>query len=161
MSNLEKNLLLFWRARLTKRDFKKTKRGKRQQIRGNLPKYGCRRRNSSVLVTQKFQSFVMYMRWRQSSSLDSEDCEVPSFVEIGENNSYSDDECLYCSGLYTSERRRRVDQMHKMLQVVLWIVFRYRRVENVSLVLLQHLINVLPVYLHYNVWQNIFLPVFQ
>jgi hypothetical protein len=40
-------------------------------------------------------------------------------------------------------------------------VFRYRRLENVSVFFLQHWINAVPVYLNYNVWQNIFVSVFQ
>ena len=91
---------------LKKTNFKKTERAKRLQIRGNLlPKYGWRRRDSQVLVTQKFQSFVVNMRWRQSSSLDSENCEEPSLVEKDEEYSDIDAQCLYCSGLYTRDRR--------------------------------------------------------
>jgi len=99
-----KDLLLFWRARPTKTNFKKIKREKRLENRWKLlPKCGCRR-DSPVLVTQMFHSFVVNMRWRESSPLDSEDCEEPSLVETGEENSDLDDECLYCSGLYTRDR---------------------------------------------------------
>jgi hypothetical protein len=59
----------------------------RLEIRGNhLPKRGCRRRDSPFLVTQMCQSFVVNMRWRGSSSLDSEECEEPSLVETDENS---------------------------------------------------------------------------
>jgi hypothetical protein len=62
MSILGKELLLFWRARVTKTNFKKAKSRKRLEIRGNLPpKYGCRRTDSPVLVTQMFQSLVVNM----------------------------------------------------------------------------------------------------
>ena len=80
-----KGLLLFWRVRLTKTNLKKTERGKRLDIRGNLPlKYGCRRRDGPVLMTKMFQSFVVNVRWRQSSSLVPEDCEKPSLIESDE-----------------------------------------------------------------------------
>jgi len=106
ISILGKNLLLFWRARLTKPNFKKTERRKKIDIGGNLPpKYSCRRRFSPVLVTQMFQSFVGDMRWRQSSSLDSEDCEEPSLLETAKENSDIEAECLYFSGLYIGDRR--------------------------------------------------------
>jgi hypothetical protein len=39
----------------------------------------------------------------ESSSSDPEDCEEPSFVETGEENSDTDAECFYCSGLYTRD----------------------------------------------------------
>ena len=59
----------------------------RLDIRGNLSsKYGYRRRDSPVLETQIFQSFVVNMKWRQLSSLDSEDYEEPSLVETDEEN---------------------------------------------------------------------------
>ena len=94
--------LLFWRARHTNANFKKAKRGKRIETRGNLvPKYGCGR-DSPVLGTQIFQSFVVNMRWRESTSLE---CEQPSLVETGEENWDSDAECFYCWGLYTRDRR--------------------------------------------------------
>ena len=98
-----KDLLLFWRACLTKTNFKKIKREKRLENRGNLPKCGCRR-DSPVLVTKMFHSFVVNMRWRKSSSLVYENCEEPGLVETGEENSGSDAERLYCSGLYTRDR---------------------------------------------------------
>jgi hypothetical protein len=42
---------------------KKDERGKKIEIGVNLlPKYGCRRRDRPVLVTQIFQSFVVSMR---------------------------------------------------------------------------------------------------
>ena len=46
-----------------KNNFEETVKRNRLEIRGNvLPKYGCRRRDSTVLVTQMFQSFVVNMR---------------------------------------------------------------------------------------------------
>jgi len=41
----------------------------------------------------------------ESSPSDPEDCEESSFVETGEENSDTDAECLYSSGLYTRDRR--------------------------------------------------------
>jgi hypothetical protein len=100
-----KDLLLFWRIRL-KKNFSKAERGKKIDIRVSLlPKYGCRRRGRQVLVTQMFQSFVVSMRWRQSSSLDPEDCEEPILAETDEENSDINVECLYVSGLFTRDWR--------------------------------------------------------
>jgi hypothetical protein len=41
---------------------------------------------------QMFQSFVVNMKWIESSFLDPEDCREPSLVETGEENSDSDTE---------------------------------------------------------------------
>jgi hypothetical protein len=57
------------------------------------------------LSNANIQSFVVNMRWKEPSSLDSEDCDKSSLVETGEENSGGDAECLYCSGLYTRDRR--------------------------------------------------------
>ena len=57
-----------------------------------------------------FQSFAVNMRQTESSSVDSEDCEEPSLAEPSEENSDSDAECLYCSGLYARDRSYRNDQ---------------------------------------------------
>jgi hypothetical protein len=65
-----------------------------------------------------FQSFVVNLRSRESSVLDPEDYEEPILVETGEEHADIDAEYLYCSGLLTRETRRKVDQMHKMLQVL-------------------------------------------
>ena len=60
----------------------------------------------------------------ESSFSDPEDLEEPSLITTDEEISDIDAECFYCSGLYTTDRqtdrqtRRKVDQMHKMLQVV-------------------------------------------
>ena len=81
MSIPGKDLLLFWRAALTKTNFKKTERGKSLEIRGNLPKYVCRGKNSPVMVN---------LRWRKSSTLDSEDYKEPILVETGEEHSNID-----------------------------------------------------------------------
>jgi hypothetical protein len=72
---------------LLKTNFKKTEKGKRIEMRGNLPKYGCRRRDRPVLVTQMLQLFVVRMGRRESSSLNTEDYEEPSLVETDEENS--------------------------------------------------------------------------
>jgi hypothetical protein len=105
MSISGKDLLLFWRTHFTKNS-KNTERGKKIEIRVNLlPKYGCRRRDRPVLVTQMIQSFMVSMRWRESSSLNIEDCEEPSLVQTDEENSDFDAKRLYCSGLCTRDRR--------------------------------------------------------
>ena len=78
-----KDLLLFWRARLTKTNCKKTERGNKLESRGHLPPNYGYRRDSPVLVTQMFQSFAVNMRWTESPSVDSEDCEALSLVQTG------------------------------------------------------------------------------
>ena len=55
-------------------------------------------------------------RLKESSSLDSEDREEHSLIETDEENSDVDADCFYCSGLYTRDTRRKVDQMHTKLQ---------------------------------------------
>jgi hypothetical protein len=47
------------------------------------------------------------MRRRESSQLDSEDCKDSSLVEIGEEISDNDAECLYFSGLYAGQKRQK------------------------------------------------------
>ena len=55
-----KGFAAIWTSSPTKTNFKKTERGKRLDIRGNLPsKYGCRRGDSPVQVPQVFHSFVV------------------------------------------------------------------------------------------------------
>jgi hypothetical protein len=61
---------------------------------------------SPLLVTLMFQLFMMNMRRRYSSSFDSEDCEEPSLVETGKENSDNDTECYYYSRLYTGQKRQ-------------------------------------------------------
>jgi hypothetical protein len=58
-----KDLLLFWRAGLTKTNLKKIKRERLANRGSLLPKCGCRR-DSPVLVKKMFHSFVVNMRWR-------------------------------------------------------------------------------------------------
>ena len=85
---------------------KQTSRGKRLEIRGYFPKYGCKRRNSLVLVKHMFQSFVENMRWieRRIVILRPRRLWGAQSLETDEENSDNDVECLYCSGLHSRNK---------------------------------------------------------
>ena len=101
-----KNLLLFWRARLTKTYFKKTERGKetRDQRKSSSKirlqknrQSGPSDANVSVIRNEhQTKTVIIILRLRQ---LWGAQC-----TETGEENSDIDVEWLYCSGLYTRDR---------------------------------------------------------
>ena len=141
-----KELLLFDEIALKKKtNLKKTEKGKRLEIRENLPpKYGCRRTDSPVLMTQIFPSFVVKVRRRESSFLDSEDCEQPSLIESDEEIRVVTLSTCTVQGRISATGAAKVEPLHKTLQVVPCRAFSYRRLKNFFFVTLNKCSSHLP-----------------
>jgi hypothetical protein len=110
MSIPGKDLLLCWRARLTKTNIKKIKRRKTRDQRKSSSKIRLQKKRRSGpsdanVTVIRGEHEVKRKNTSESSSSDPEDFEEPSLVETEDENSDIDAECLYCSGPYTRDRR--------------------------------------------------------
>ena len=123
-----KDLLLYLRARLTKMNFKKTKRGKKTRD---------QRKSYKIQLQKKRQSGPR----NANASVIRGDYEIESssldwgvhLVESDEENADGETEYLYCAGLYTGDRHSE-----KWLKCTKCYKWCHDECSVVSLLFLQH-----------------------